>query len=112
MAAPAGDEEGLVCTARDLALVALSMPSDRTVAQGDLSLALAGAEAIDLLKSGALSMDRDHLMPGPRWRRVTVCWTRRTSRSPGGSSTRRSTSGCGAAVASSPQPMWTTWSGS
>ncbi|WP_425276349.1 hypothetical protein [Streptomyces carpinensis] len=40
-------------TARDLALVALSLPSDRAVERGGLSLALAGAEAVDLLKSGA-----------------------------------------------------------
>ncbi|MGI5135303.1 MULTISPECIES: GOLPH3/VPS74 family protein [unclassified Streptomyces] len=53
-------------TARDLVLVALGMPSDRPVEQGDLSLALAGAEAIDLLESGALSLDGDRMVPGPR----------------------------------------------
>ncbi|MEU6651560.1 GPP34 family phosphoprotein [Streptomyces sp. NPDC046900] len=53
-------------TARDLVLVALRMPSDRSVEQGDLSLALAGAEAIDLLESGALSLDGDRMVPGPR----------------------------------------------
>ncbi|MFF4355120.1 GPP34 family phosphoprotein [Streptomyces sp. NPDC001530] len=53
-------------TARDLALVALGMPSDRPVAQGDLSLALAGAEAVDLLENGALSLDGDRMVPGPR----------------------------------------------
>ncbi|GGN91250.1 hypothetical protein GCM10011579_087930 [Streptomyces albiflavescens] len=53
-------------TARDLALVALGLPSDRPVAKGDLSLALAGAEAIDLLKSGAVSVEGDRLVPGPR----------------------------------------------
>ncbi|WP_409467891.1 GPP34 family phosphoprotein [Streptomyces sp. HC307] len=53
-------------TARDLALVALGLPPDRPVAQGDLSLALAGAEAVDLLESGALSLDGDRMMPGPR----------------------------------------------
>jgi hypothetical protein len=52
-------------TAQDLVLVALGMPSDRPVEQGDLSLALAGAEAIDLLESGALSLDDDRMVPGP-----------------------------------------------
>ncbi|MGV9454456.1 GPP34 family phosphoprotein [Streptomyces sp. NPDC003635] len=52
-------------TARDLALVALSLPPDRTVERGDLSLALAGAEAIDLLAAGALALDGDRMVPGP-----------------------------------------------
>ncbi|MFD8003614.1 GOLPH3/VPS74 family protein [Streptomyces mirabilis] len=53
-------------TARDLALITLGMPTDLPVAQGDLSLALAGAEAIDLLENGALSLDGDRMVPGPR----------------------------------------------
>lgn len=53
-------------TARDLALVALGLPPDRPVEQGDLSLALAGAEALDLLESGALTLDGDRMVPGPR----------------------------------------------
>jgi hypothetical protein len=52
--------------ARDLALVALGLPPDRPVEQGDLSLALAGAEAVDLLESGALTLDGDRMVPGPR----------------------------------------------
>ncbi|MFG2800900.1 GPP34 family phosphoprotein [Streptomyces pseudovenezuelae] len=52
-------------TARDLTLVVLGLPSERPVAQGDLSLALAGAEAIDLLESGALSLNGDRMVPGP-----------------------------------------------
>jgi hypothetical protein len=52
-------------TARDLTLVALALSAERSVAQGDLSLALAGAEAIDLLKSGALRLDGDRMVPGP-----------------------------------------------
>ncbi|MFF4836355.1 GPP34 family phosphoprotein [Streptomyces sp. NPDC001315] len=51
-------------TARDLTLVALGLPPDRPVEQGDLSLALAGAEAVDLLESGALTLDGDRLVPG------------------------------------------------
>ncbi|MFJ5035574.1 GPP34 family phosphoprotein [Streptomyces sp. NPDC088560] len=50
-------------TARDLALVVLGLPSDRAVEQGDLSLALAGAEAVDLVQSGALTLDGDRMMP-------------------------------------------------
>ncbi|MEV8563155.1 GPP34 family phosphoprotein [Streptomyces sp. NPDC051917] len=53
-------------TARDLVLVAPGMPSGRLVAQEDLSLALAGAEAVDLLQNRALSLDGDCLVRGPR----------------------------------------------
>ncbi|MEE4546925.1 GPP34 family phosphoprotein [Streptomyces sp. V4-01] len=53
-------------TAHDLMLVALGLPHDRPVEQGDLSLALAGAEAIDLLEAGALTLDGDLMVPGPR----------------------------------------------
>ncbi|MBC2900521.1 GOLPH3/VPS74 family protein [Streptomyces cupreus] len=51
-------------TARDLAIVALE-PS-RSVEQGDLSLALAGAEVLDLVAAGALTLDDDRLVPGPK----------------------------------------------
>ncbi|WP_121714505.1 GPP34 family phosphoprotein [Streptomyces sp. E5N91] len=51
-------------TARDLALIALGSPADRAVEQGDLSLALAGAEVVDLLAAGALTLDGDRLVPG------------------------------------------------
>ncbi|SCF64934.1 GPP34 family phosphoprotein [Streptomyces sp. Ncost-T10-10d] len=53
-------------TARDLALVTLGLPPDRPVEQGDLSLVLAGAEALDLLESGALTLDGDRMVPGLR----------------------------------------------
>ncbi|MFJ7495189.1 GPP34 family phosphoprotein [Streptomyces sp. NPDC097727] len=53
-------------TARDLALVTLGLPRDRPVGEGDLSLALSGAEAADLLTCGALTLDRDRMVPGPR----------------------------------------------
>ncbi|SNX88306.1 Golgi phosphoprotein 3 GPP34 [Streptomyces sp. TLI_55] len=53
-------------TARDLVLVALTLPTGDIAGQGDLSLALAGAEAIDLLRRGALSLDGDCMVPGPR----------------------------------------------
>ncbi|MFE4453290.1 GPP34 family phosphoprotein [Streptomyces sp. NPDC056796] len=50
-------------TARDLALVALGLPADRRVEQGDLSLTLAGAEAVDLLAVGALTLKGDLIVP-------------------------------------------------
>ncbi|MFF0478442.1 GPP34 family phosphoprotein [Streptomyces sp. NPDC004284] len=50
-------------TARDLALFVLSLPPERAVEQGDLSLALAGAEAVDLLKNGSLALDGDRMAP-------------------------------------------------
>ncbi|MBE8478024.1 GOLPH3/VPS74 family protein [Streptomyces justiciae] len=52
-------------TARDLVLVALGKPAGHLVGQGDLSLTLAGAEAVDLLRSGALKLDGDRIVPGP-----------------------------------------------
>lgn len=52
--------------AHDLTLVALGLPADRPVEHGDLSLALAGAEAIDLLDGGTLTLDGDLMVPGPR----------------------------------------------
>jgi hypothetical protein len=53
-------------TARDLAIVALDVPPDRSVEQGDLSLALAGAEVIDLVEAEALTLDGDRIVPGPQ----------------------------------------------
>ncbi|WP_338704152.1 GPP34 family phosphoprotein (plasmid) [Streptomyces sp. Q6] len=53
-------------TARDLVLIALTMSPGELTGQGELSLALAGAEAIDLLHNGALRLDRDRLVPGPQ----------------------------------------------
>ncbi|MCL7425913.1 GPP34 family phosphoprotein [Streptomyces sp. YS415] len=51
-------------TARDLAITALDAPPGRSVEQGDLSLALAGAEVLDLVEAGALTLDDDRLVPG------------------------------------------------
>ncbi|MEU9332702.1 GPP34 family phosphoprotein [Streptomyces sp. NPDC048290] len=51
-------------TARDLAIVALDASPDRPLEQGDLSLALAGAELLDLADAGALSLDGDRIVPG------------------------------------------------
>ncbi|WP_367319487.1 GPP34 family phosphoprotein [Streptomyces sp. HUAS ZL42] len=51
-------------TARDLAIVAVDVAPDRLVEQGDLSLALAGAEVLDLLDTLALSLDGDRIVPG------------------------------------------------
>lgn len=53
-------------TARDLLFVTLDVPGDHPVEQGDLSLALAGAELVDLLASGAVLLVEDRLRPGPR----------------------------------------------
>ncbi|MFE4171644.1 GPP34 family phosphoprotein [Streptomyces sp. NPDC056909] len=50
-------------TPRDLFLVSMDMPSDRPVERGDLSLALAGAEVIDLLNARAVRLEDDHLVP-------------------------------------------------
>ncbi|WP_055530244.1 GOLPH3/VPS74 family protein [Streptomyces graminilatus] len=51
-------------TAQDLMLIALELPAEQPVERGHLSLALAGAEAIDLLAKEALSLDGDRILPG------------------------------------------------
>ncbi|MFF5447687.1 GPP34 family phosphoprotein [Streptomyces sp. NPDC012888] len=51
-------------TARDLLIVALDGGAGGAAAeQGDLSLALAGAEVIDLLGTGAVRLDGDRIVP-------------------------------------------------
>uniref|UniRef100_A0AAU3GL53 GPP34 family phosphoprotein n=1 Tax=Streptomyces sp. NBC_01401 TaxID=2903854 RepID=A0AAU3GL53_9ACTN len=49
-------------TAKDLFIIA--MDPERSVGQGDLSLALAGAELIDLIGAGAVALDSDRIVPG------------------------------------------------
>lgn len=51
-------------TARDLSIVALDVAPDHPVEQGDLSLVLAGAEVLDLIAAGALTLDGDRITPG------------------------------------------------
>ncbi|MFI8423655.1 GPP34 family phosphoprotein [Streptomyces sp. NPDC085479] len=51
-------------TAKDLFLIAMDSRQKQAVGQGDLSLALAGAELIDLLGAGALTLEEDVLVPG------------------------------------------------
>ncbi|MFD7915838.1 MULTISPECIES: GOLPH3/VPS74 family protein [unclassified Streptomyces] len=51
-------------TAKDLFIIAMDPPPDRSVGQGDLSLALAGAELIDLLDAQAAALDGDRIVPG------------------------------------------------
>ncbi|MGG2464504.1 GOLPH3/VPS74 family protein [Streptomyces sp. RGM 3693] len=53
-------------TSRDLMITALDVAPDRPVEQGDLSLALAGAEVIDLLAAEAIALDDDRIVPGYR----------------------------------------------
>jgi hypothetical protein len=50
-------------TAKDLLIIAMDVEPSRPVGQGDLSLALAGAEAIDLLGAEALGLDGDRIVP-------------------------------------------------
>ncbi|WP_405889089.1 GPP34 family phosphoprotein [Streptomyces sp. NBC_01136] len=50
-------------TAKDLLIIAIDMDPSRPVGQGDLSLALAGAEVIDLLRARALELDGDRIVP-------------------------------------------------
>ncbi|GAA0465111.1 GPP34 family phosphoprotein [Streptomyces olivaceiscleroticus] len=51
-------------TPRDLSIVALDVASGPPVDPGDLSLALAGAELIDLMDAGMLVLDGDRIAPG------------------------------------------------
>ncbi|MGW3626393.1 GOLPH3/VPS74 family protein [Streptomyces sp. NPDC000880] len=53
-------------TPRDLLIVAMDTESSRPVERGDLSLALAGAEVIDLLGAQAIRLDGDHIVPSHR----------------------------------------------
>lgn len=52
-------------TPQDLFLISLDVPAEHPVEPGDLSLALAGAELIDLLGVRALTLDGDRIVPGP-----------------------------------------------
>ncbi|MEV6739635.1 GPP34 family phosphoprotein [Streptomyces sp. NPDC051104] len=51
-------------TARDLLIVALDAAPGRSAEPGDLSLALAGAELLDLRDARALTLDGDVVVPG------------------------------------------------
>jgi hypothetical protein len=53
-------------TPRDLMTTAMDESPDRPVAQGELSLALAGAELIDLLAAEDVTLDGDLIVPGIR----------------------------------------------
>ncbi|MER5214490.1 GPP34 family phosphoprotein [Streptomyces sp. NPDC002838] len=50
-------------TPRDLMFVTMDVPSSPPVEQGDLSLALAGAELIDLIDAHAVALDGDRIVP-------------------------------------------------
>ncbi|WP_369243835.1 GPP34 family phosphoprotein [Streptomyces sp. R41] len=51
-------------TPRDLFVVAMDVEHTRPVEQGDLSLALAGAEVIDLIDAHTVTLDGDLIVPG------------------------------------------------
>jgi hypothetical protein len=50
-------------TPRDLLITAMDQEAGRTLDRGDLSLALAGAELIDLLDAGAIALDGERIVP-------------------------------------------------
>ncbi|GAA1928666.1 GOLPH3/VPS74 family protein [Streptantibioticus ferralitis] len=50
-------------TPRDLLIGAIDMASSRPLGRGNLSLALAGAELIDLLNAEAIRLDGDRIVP-------------------------------------------------
>ncbi|WP_433857776.1 GPP34 family phosphoprotein [Streptomyces kronopolitis] len=53
-------------TPRDLLMVAMDAAPVRAVERGDLALALAAAEAVDLLAARAIALDGERLVPGYR----------------------------------------------
>lgn len=53
-------------TPRDLLITAMDLTASRPPEQGDLSLALAGAELIDLLEAQVITLDGDHIVPSDR----------------------------------------------
>ncbi|MFF1680119.1 GPP34 family phosphoprotein [Streptomyces sp. NPDC058256] len=50
-------------TPRDLLIITMDVSSGRSVEQGNLSLALAGAELIDLIEAQVLTLDGDGIVP-------------------------------------------------
>ncbi|WP_330294440.1 GOLPH3/VPS74 family protein [Streptomyces sp. NBC_00503] len=50
-------------TAKDLFIISMDAQPDAAVGQGDLSLALAGAELIDLIGARAVALDGDRIVP-------------------------------------------------
>lgn len=54
-------------TPRDLLMIAMDVPSSRPVEQGDLSLALAGAELVDLIEAQVITLEDDRIVPGAQW---------------------------------------------
>ncbi|MEV8099240.1 GPP34 family phosphoprotein [Kitasatospora sp. NPDC085879] len=56
----------MTTTARDLLHAALDVGAGRPPEQGDLSLALAGAELLDLLDAGAVRLEDDLVVPADR----------------------------------------------
>ncbi|WP_327111557.1 GPP34 family phosphoprotein [Streptomyces sp. NBC_01341] len=55
-------------TAKDLFIIALDLGSKHSVGQGDLSLALAGAELVDLIAARAVALDGDRIVPAGQGR--------------------------------------------
>lgn len=53
-------------TPRDLLIAAIDLAPSRPVGRGDLSLAVAGAELIDLLDAEAVRLDGDRIVPAYR----------------------------------------------
>ncbi|MFJ9894348.1 GPP34 family phosphoprotein [Streptomyces sp. NPDC091280] len=53
-------------TPRDLLIIAMDVAPDRPVESGDLSLALAGAEVVDLLAAEAVALDGELVVPNVR----------------------------------------------
>ncbi|MET7365969.1 GPP34 family phosphoprotein [Streptomyces sp. NPDC005566] len=51
-------------TAKDLFIISMDPGSTHSVGQGDLSLALAGAELIDLIGAEAVAVEGDRIVPG------------------------------------------------
>ncbi|MFJ2740734.1 GPP34 family phosphoprotein [Streptomyces sp. NPDC087440] len=51
-------------TAKDLFITVMDQGPEDSVGQGDLSLALAGAELIDLVGAGAATVEGDRIVPG------------------------------------------------
>jgi hypothetical protein len=53
-------------TPRDLLIITMDLAASRALERGDLSLALAGAELIDLLNARAITLADDHIVPSDR----------------------------------------------
>ncbi|MDQ0913533.1 hypothetical protein QFZ22_009605 [Streptomyces canus] len=96
-------------TARDLALIATDPQTGSVVELGELSLALAGPELVDLIDTGTVTLDGDLLVSGGSPPAEAPCYTRPYRSSHQGHLTQPWRTGCGAGAANSRRAIEARW---